>query len=140
MKKIFILIVLFLLAILTAGSAYAQNRIQGNIPFDFMVVDRPLLAGNYFAEQRSSTGFVFLTGRFLWRTENAMAQTVGAGGSPGQYMEPSFVFRRYGEKYFLAQVWMGGGTLVGREIPKSETERQIARNTAEPEWIYIAAK
>ena len=136
MKKLFILVVLFLLAILTAGSASAQNRIQANIPFDFMVVDRPLLAGDYLAEHRSQ--LLFLSGRFLWGAENAIAQTVGTGGGPGQYMEPKFVFRRYGEKYFLAQVWMG--ELVGREIPKSKTERQIARNAAEPEWIYIAAK
>jgi len=139
MKKLFILVLLFLLAILTAGSAYAQNRIKANIPFDFMVVNTPLLAGDYLAEQRSPT-HLFLSGMFLWGTENAIARTVGVGGGPGQYMEPKFVFRRYGEKYFLAQVWMGGGTEVGREIPKSETERQIARNAAEPEWVYIAAK
>jgi len=139
MKKLFILVVLFLLAILTAGSAYGQNRIKANIPFDFMVVNRPLMAGDYFAEQRTAT-HLFLSGMFLWGNENAIAQTVGVGGDPGQYMEPKFVFRRYGEKYFLAQVWMGGGTLVGREIPRSETELHIARNAAKPEWIYIAAK
>jgi len=139
MKKLFILVALFLLTVLTAGSAYAQNRIKANIPFDFVVVDRPLLAGNYFAEQRTPT-HVVLSGRFVWGTENAIAETVGAGGGPGQFMKPKFVFRRYEGKYFLAQVWMGGGTLVGREIPRSEMERQIARNTAEPEWIYIAAK
>ena len=139
MKKLFILVVLLLLAILTAGAAYAQSRITASIPFDFMVVNTPLLAGDYFAELRSPTHLT-LTGRFLWGTENAIAQTVGTGGGPGQYVEPKLVFRRYGEKYFLARVWMGGGTSVGREIPRSKTERQIARNGAEPEWIYIAAK
>lgn len=138
MKKLFILILLILLAVLTAGSAYAQSRIRSDIPFAFTVVDKTLVPGVYSAEQRSHQ--LFLSGGFLWGTESAIAQTIGVGGGLGQNMEPSFVFRRYGEKYFLAQVWMGAGNTVGCEIPKSYTEHQIARNAAKPQWIYIAAK
>lgn len=137
MKKLFILAVLFLLVVLTAGSMYAQSGIKADIPFAFTVVDKTFLAGEYSAKQLSDTPLVLLRGA---ENSSAMAMSYGIGGGQNFNVEPKFVFRRYGEKYFLAQVWMGGGTLGAREIPRSETERHIARNTAEPEWIYIAAK
>jgi hypothetical protein len=52
--------------------------------------------------------------------------------------KPKFVFRRCGDQYFLAQVWLGGA--AGHEIWKSTTERKVARLASEPEWISIAAK
>ena len=137
MKKLFILILLLLLAVLTAGSVYAQSKIQADIPFAFTVVDKTLLAGVYSAEQRYATPSLFLRG-----TENslAVALTFAVGGGPEWNVEPMFVFRRYGEQYFLAQVWMAAGNNVGREIPRSEKELSIAQKAPEPEWIYVAAK
>ena len=38
------------------------------------------------------------------------------------------VFHRYGEEYFLREVWAAGAG-TGRELIKSHTEREIARKT-----------
>ena len=138
MKKLFILVLLFLLAVLTAGSVYAQDiMIKADIPFAFTVGDKTFLPGAYKAERPWNTSFVFLRGSEKLR---AIAMSHGVGGGPNQNVEPKLVFRRYGEQYFLAQVWMGAGNAVGREIPKSSKERQVARNTFGPELIFIAAK
>ena len=137
MKKLFILVLLFLLAVLTAGSVYAQNKVKADIPFAFTVVNKTFLAGAYTAERPWNTSFVFLRGT---EKPEAIAQSNPVEVGPNQNVEPKLVFRRYGEQYFLAQVWMGAGNAVGREIPKSSKERQVARNTFGPELIFIAAK
>jgi hypothetical protein len=137
MKKLFILLLLLLLAVLTAGSVYAQSKIKADIPFAFAVVDKTLPAGAYSAELGSAEPSLFLRG-----TENsqAVALTFAIGGGLDWNVEPKFVFRRYGEQYFLAQVWMGAGNNVGREISKSAKELSIAQKAPEPELIYVAAK
>jgi hypothetical protein len=38
----------------------------------------------------------------------------------------SLVFHRYGEEYFLSEIWPAGG-LTGRELPKSRAERDLMR-------------
>lgn len=138
MKKLFILVLLFLLAVLTAGSVYAQDiMIKADIPFAFTVGDKTLLAGVYSVERQHLSSTIFLRGT---EKPEAQAMSYGIGGGQNFNVEPKLVFRRYGEQYFLAQVWMGAGNAVAREIPKSSKERQVARSTFEPELISIAAK
>jgi hypothetical protein len=48
--------------------------------------------------------------------------------------EARLVFHRYGNTYFLSQVWMAGSS-VGRELRKMRQERAIER-----ELIAIAPK
>jgi hypothetical protein len=36
------------------------------------------------------------------------------------------VFRRYGDEYFLREVWISGA-MTGREFPMSRRERQVAQ-------------
>jgi len=39
------------------------------------------------------------------------------------------VFNRYGDKYFLSQVWIAGETRR-RELPKSSREKEVAKDMA----------
>ena len=53
------------------------------------------------------------------------------------------VFKRYGDEYFLSQVWISGRS-TGRELRKSRQERALERELAaravKPETIAIAGK
>jgi len=40
----------------------------------------------------------------------------------------SLIFNRYGNEYFLSQVWAKGGS-VGRGLPKTRAERELERKT-----------
>jgi hypothetical protein len=40
----------------------------------------------------------------------------------------ALVFRRYGDDYFLSEVWPKGGS-IGRALPKSHTERELERKS-----------
>jgi hypothetical protein len=126
------------LFLLTAGTVYAEdNRVQVDVPFAFTVADKVFPADAYIAARLHLFSPVLCLG-----TPDLPAQimftTNSLGTAPNREVKPRFVFRRYGDQYFLAQVWLGGA--VGREISKSNKERQIARQTSEPEQIYITAK
>ena len=136
MKKFFILALVFLLGVLTSGSMYAQSSLEADIPFAFTVANKALPAGAYHAELRLNPPLVFLRG-----SENLLAAlTHTVEVEPNQNVEPKFVFRRYGDQYFLAEVWMGAGNPTGGEIPKSAKERYVTRTAPQAEWIFIAAK
>lgn len=128
---------LSVLFLLTAGTVYAQDRVQVDVPFAFTVADKVFPADAYVAVRVHPFSPVLCL-----RTPDLAAQilftTNSLEAAPNQETKPRFVFRRYGDQYFLAQVWLGGA--VGREISKSNQERQIARQTSEPERIYITAK
>ena len=60
----------------------------------------------------------------------------------GTQGDTKLVFNRYGDQFFLSQVWMAGRT-DGQELIKTRRERllqrEIARGSGKPETISIAA-
>jgi hypothetical protein len=55
------------------------------------------------------------------------------GSNAAQTQKPTdktkLVFNRYGDRYFLSQIWMNGATL-GHQLPKSSREKEIAKDMA----------
>lgn len=140
MKKVLFILVLLLsmLVLLTAGSVYAQTRMQVEVPFAFTVADKLFLADTYTAVRSNPLNLNIVQLRTKDLSDLIYFFTTSREARLNQEVKPKFVFRRYGDQYFLAQVWLGGG--VGHEIGKSTTERHVAKLASEPEWIYIAAK
>jgi hypothetical protein len=57
--------------------------------------------------------------------------------------ESKLVFNRYGDHYFLSQIWEAGDN-AGRELMKSREERQLERELAKtsngPEKVAIVRR
>ena len=113
----------------TVGSAQAQSleyRIRANIPFDFSIGDKKLSSGKYSigrARQNSDdTALSILDGdgRSKANTLSHAVQTLRSKD------RTTLVFHRYGDQYFLYQVWIAGQT-TGREFSISRYERDIRR-------------
>jgi hypothetical protein len=138
MKRLLFLFVLLMsmLILLTAGSVYAQIRMQVEVPFTFTLMDKVFVADTYSVMRPLSSSLDLIQVRS--RSSQAFLRTTYLKARPNLGEKPKFVFRRYGDQYFLAQVWLGGE--VGHEIRKCNSERQIAKLGSEPERIYIAAK
>ncbi|MGH9961600.1 MAG: hypothetical protein ACREBC_31490 [Pyrinomonadaceae bacterium] len=107
--------------VIAAGSAQGQSladKIRANIPFDFMVGDKKLPAGEYSigrARQESSDTWLLIRsvdGRsyVIRLTSRVEAQEPKDKGT--------LVFHSYGDQYFLYQVWPAGGS-TGRVLFKS---------------------
>ncbi len=123
-NRILILASLVALAVMSSARvAQAQQRITVNIPFDFVAGNTALPAGEYsvnvLGQQKS----------FL-RVENKQAAaalliSTNAIISNVPQSATKLVFNRYGDRYFLAQVWTEGAQ-SGRQLSKSSREKELA--------------
>ena len=117
-----------LLLILTAVSVAAQSERSKitNIPFSFIVGQKTLPAGEYTVEpNRRDFDKVWLV-QSREGNESALFTTVSVRANQPQE-ETKLVFRKYGDQYFLSQIWTSGGN-TGRELLKPRLERELARN------------
>ena len=122
-----------LLAVITiiavSASAKAQSldyRLTANIPFDFSVADKKLPAGKYWINRsKLSTGDLIIQIKSTNGHENISRLTIPVI-TVNATKDASLVFHRYGDEYFLSEIWPAGG-VTGRELPKSRAERELAR-------------
>jgi hypothetical protein len=131
---------LVLLAVVSAGANSGLN-LRATLPFEFTVGDKTLPAGTYTVQSINSYGVLVI--RSEDDTQYTLILTRAVEAKTEQ--EPAkLAFRKYGDVYFLADVWMYGG---GQELSKSRKERQVIRElrnhlatrATEPELVYIAA-
>lgn len=128
-KGVTMLMLIVVLALATAvvsANAQSANRVKASIPFEFVVGDKSLPAGDYLVKSMNVAG------------DALMIQSADSGKSAvrltGQTQEMKrstharLVFHRYGQTNFLAQVWTG--EKIGRELAKSKQERAIERELA----------
>jgi len=52
--------------------------------------------------------------------------------------QSKLVFHRYGNRYFLAQIWMAGNN-AGHELPQSRREVEVARDYTLQDVVLVAA-
>ena len=107
-------------------SANGQSRAaKASVPFDFIVGDTTLASGNYAVDALTAGGECL-------RISNMQAKaSVARLTIPlnGKSEHGKLVFHRYGQRYFLAEVWTDGG-FQGRQVMKSKQERAIEKEGA----------
>ena len=118
------------IAMTMVGSAQAQSLadpIKVNIPFDFQVADTKLPAGEYYVRRlpSSSSDSVVMI-KNVQDGQTAVRLTIAVQRSDPKN-KGTLVFHRYGEQYFLFQVWPAGGE-TGRVLPQSRSEREVQKN------------
>jgi hypothetical protein len=130
-KAVTMLISIIALAFVTAVASNAQSggrKLNADIPFDFVVGDKTLAAGEYSIRQITTNSDSGLAIRSRDGNHKAMRLT-NAVSSGTRAKRASLTFRRYGNTYYLAQVWLPGSA-EGRETLKSKAERSIERELA----------
>jgi len=124
-KGLTMLLLIVALSLVTAvASANGQSSKQqrANIPFEFVVGDQEMSAGSYSVASATSEALK------ISGTENGMStfrlSHAINGLTPAE--KGKLVFRRYGNHYFLAEVWTAGES-QGRRLLKSKGEKAIER-------------
>jgi hypothetical protein len=121
------------LLVLAAFSVNAQrlsdNSIAVNIPFDFAFGETRLPAGTYTLRR------IVLPSsydRVVIQSADGRGNTLTVMTRPNRNSEVSkqsnLVFNRYGDQYFLSQVWMAGSD-TGRDLFQSRNERNLAKES-----------
>jgi hypothetical protein len=119
-----LLLTLALASAVVTANGQSKHKLTANVPFDFIVGDKVLAAGQY---QLNAVGIAedALAIRSTDSKNNAIRLTNTIAAS--QERRPArLVFHRYGNTYFLSQVWEGGEN-VGRQLKKSQQERAMQR-------------
>ena len=128
---------------LTAVSVNAQSAlgIRANVPFDFTVGDKTLHAGKIIAGQVSGSdvGSMSISNVEIGQQAHRFARRLIASDISNQ---AKLVFHKYGDRYFLAEVWVPG--YKAWQVFESDSERAIrremrlAKNT-KPEPVTVLA-
>ena len=127
-----------LLLVGAAGPVAAQGSINvsADVPFEFAVGSKTMPAGKYSVTNRTNTGVLSV------QSEDARnaANVIGISAQSNRLPETGkLVFNKYGDRYFLSQVWTLGSAW-GLEIPKHRAERELARMAANRERVTVLAK
>jgi hypothetical protein len=107
----------------TTRVAQAQQSMAVNVPFDFVAGNKTLPAGEYTVKISTPTHSLILVSR-KDSTASAFINTNAAVSSTPQ-AESKLIFNRYGDRYFLSQVWQQGYA-QGRQLMKSSREKELA--------------
>ena len=132
--------VLALAFLATTQVARAQEGVLVNIPFSFTAGKMTLPAGEYRIQEKAIGSPVLLIQRAdLSVAEFVMSDVADTNGKPAE--QSKVVLHRYGQRYFLAQVWTAGNSR-GIELPESvkEKEQALAAHNQRPEEITIVAR
>ena len=110
-------------AVVSANGQSTANKVVANVPFEFSVGYKALPSGTYSVQSIVSAG----DGLLIQSTDGKISAL-----RPSEATQPikeksqaRLVFHRYGERYFLAEVWNGVDN-TGRQLTKSQEERAIA--------------
>ncbi len=120
-----LVIVIAFAAAVVSASAQSNKLVIADIPFDFVVADEAMPAGEYRVRTASAQG-----DGLLIQSADAKHSAIRLTNSvESKKTNARLVFRRYGERYFLAEVWNGADS-TGRQLTRSKQERAIQRELA----------
>lgn len=122
LKKLTLVVGLALAATVVSANGQTTSQLaKADIPFDFIVGDKTLPSGRYTVRAVTSDGqgvrISSLDGRSsVIRLSNSAADT-------SKKRNARMVFHRYGQQYFLAEVWTGD--IYGRQLMQCKKERRL---------------
>ncbi len=142
MKRLTILSLVSMFTLCAAvASANAQLSIpvRAKIPFAFSVGDKKLEAGEYTFSRLSglADNKMMLVSSADFSTR--MFQSTLATQVLTPKNESSLVFHRYGDQYFLEQIWLSGEQ-EGTQVSESRSERTVRRQLAQTQPNNLSGK
>ncbi len=137
---ILVITVAFISALATASAQTPGHTLTVKVPFEFSVGGKTFPAGDYQVSRLTSDGTTLrITNQ---ESEQKVARQSRAIQSSQASEKSILVFRRYGNQYFLAQVWEVGEK-TGRELMPSNREKslenELAKNNEQAESVTIIA-
>ncbi len=109
-------------AVVSANAQSTANKVVASVPFEFSVGYKAMPAGDYSVQAIVSAGDALL----IQSTDGKISalRLSDATKTIKNKSHARLVFHRYGERYFLAEVWNGADN-TGRKLTKSQEERAI---------------
>jgi hypothetical protein len=103
--------------------ASAQQQVVATIPFAFAAGAANLPAGDYNVKVTEANGMLRLTN--LDNPKISAFVPANPAVSSGIQDQSKLIFNRYGDRYFLSQVWTAGNS-TGKQLLKTAREKESA--------------
>lgn len=113
----------------------AQDPMKVAIPFDFTVGSKAFAAGKYTVRRDTAPGVVAIQSADHRSTMVVITNAVETLKTPGA---AKLVFKQYGDRYFLSEVWPAGSTR-GRQLMPSRPEKELIAKAATPQPVTLVA-
>jgi len=122
--------------LLMSALAYADTAtLKVNIPFSFVVGKATMPAGEYSVQGLGPEGNAISIRKSDKGAYITLAIPCQSLKTPEQ---SKLVFHRYGDRYFLAQIWTAGNNW-GHEFPKSRREAEMALDYQLQKVVLVAS-
>ena len=137
MKRAMLILALMLVSTGAALAQLGDTTVRAQVPFDFVVSDKAVPAGEWTVTSVPIRGAFFIQNAdakvAVFSVPQIMDETKGRAGSC------VLVFHRYNNRYFLSEIKIEGSTKVYR-LPKSRTEAELqAQNVTAIEEVVVAS-
>lgn len=130
--------VMTICAALLAAPAAAQMRVVADIPFPFVAAGKTHAAGEWVLFRIDGSAVPVMQ---LARADGGDS-TLAVGNVAYRYQTDKtggqLIFNRYGNRYFLSEIW-GAGTL-GTRLPPSREEKALRVAGLSPERTVMFAR
>ena len=129
MKRQFLLLIaiaVFATAFTTNASGQTAKTVRTNVKFDFQIGDRFYPAGEYWIESTSWHSDVLRIRKVSDKNKTAFILANHSNAGPGKGQTPKLVFEKYGESYFLSQIFFDSGEW-GYSIRPSHLQRETEK-------------
>jgi hypothetical protein len=131
-----VVVTLVVLSGMAAAQMYSNTKIVARVPFEFVVANKVVPAGQYFVRAAAANSDALMiqnpgskVGLF-----STAARTEGKEGATHY----ALIFNHYGDRYFLAGVELEGSTIAYR-VTKSKAETELqAQNVSATKEIVLA--
>jgi len=110
----------------SANGQSNSHAVTAEVPFDFIVGNKTLAAGRYIVSSATSDGQSVRV--FNREGKSAAFRLSTQVPEKGGKRNARLVFHRYGQQYFLAEVWSGDSW--GRQLTACSHERNLRRELA----------
>ena len=141
-RRAFALPILFLLLTVSSVSVFGQSDRQTvvNIPFNFIVGDKSLSAGQYILERnkRDNDTVWVITRKDTGAGRKVFLTISSRSDNPAE--DTKLVFHRYENYYFLTSFSVAGSN-TGRELQMSDRERNLDEKLlAKREQVFLTSR
>ncbi len=137
MKRNFLLFTAALALAVTTVASAQTIKVRVKVPFGFIVNRATLPAGEYLVQSVDDAGKVLAIRDLDTNTTNLVA--FNSCISSKSASQTKLVFHRYGDRYFLNQIWVKGNN-AGHELRRSPREKEVAKDFSVHDVVLMAGR
>ena len=135
--KWLVVVTLVVLSGMAAAQLIGSSKIVAQVPFEFMVANKTVPAGEYVVQAFTMDGNTLV----IRNTEAKVGLVSNSSQTEGKQEASNYalVFKHYGNRYFLSGIKLQGSNITYR-LPESKVEAELrAQNVSATEETLLAS-